>query len=125
MSLPPSVLLIEDRESNIYLCRYILERSGFRVLAARTGREGVERARAERPDLILLDLQMPEQDGFTTAADLRSFPETRDTPIVALTACVLPAEKDQALAAGCRGFIEKPIRVSEFAREVSSYLPTK
>lgn len=118
----PCVLLIEDRESNIYLCKYILERAGMRVVSARTGPDGIACARAERPDVILVDLQMPGLDGYGTAAELQGLAETRGVPIVALSACVLPAEKERARAAGCRGFIEKPITVGTFAAEVASYL---
>lgn len=117
-----SVLVIEDNEQNLYLLHYMLEHHGFEVVLARTGREGLEKAARVRPDLILLDIQLPEMDGYTVARALRENPALKDVPIVAVTSYAMVGDRERVLAAGCDGYIEKPINPETFLSQIKSFL---
>ena len=116
------ILVIEDQEQNLYLVTYILERRGHRVIAARDGRTGVSIARSAVPDLILLDIQLPTMTGYEVAEALRSESALSHVPIIAVTSYAMPGDREQAMAAGCAGYIEKPIDPDTFAGEVEAYL---
>ena len=116
------VLVIEDNPLNLELVRDILTNAGYDVLEAVDGVAGVEIALVEKPDLVLMDLQLPGMDGLEATRRLRSDPTLRKTAIVALTAHAMRGEEERAIAAGCDGFITKPIRVREFAGLVATYL---
>ncbi len=116
------ILLIEDNDRNRYLTTYILEHSGHVVVQARDGREGIELAAAAPPDLILLDIQLPDLDGFGVAEVLRRNRELAATPIVAVTSHAMVGDRERILGAGCNGYIEKPIDPDTFADEVAAYL---
>jgi CheY-like chemotaxis protein len=104
------VLYIEDNEDNAYMLKMRLELLGdFEVLAAEDGEKGCALAALERPDIILMDLEMPVVDGWEAARRLKSNPQTRDIPIIALSAHALAGEREKALAAGCDEFDVKPI----------------
>jgi two-component system, cell cycle response regulator DivK len=104
------VLYIEDNEDNVYMLKMRLELLGdFEVLAAEDGEKGCALAALERPDIILMDLEMPVVDGWEAARRLKSNPQTRDIPIIALSAHALAGEREKALAAGCDEFDVKPI----------------
>jgi CheY-like chemotaxis protein len=104
------VLYIEDNEDNAYMLKMRLELLGdFEVLAAEDGDKGCALAALERPDIILMDLEMPVVDGWEAARRLKSNPQTRDIPIIALSAHALAGEREKALAAGCDEFDVKPI----------------
>ncbi|MCA9935586.1 MAG: response regulator [Ardenticatenaceae bacterium] len=117
------ILVIEDNEQNLYLTRFILEANGYEVVAARDGRTGVDMAAQERPDLILLDIQLPGMDGYTVAKSLRGNPDLDDTPIVAVTSYAMVGDRERGLEAGCTGYIEKPINPETFMAEVEEHLP--
>lgn len=117
------ILIIEDNEQNLYLETFILEKHGHRVTAARDGREGIERAEAARPDLILLDIQLPVMDGYAVAKELRRNPALAGTPIVAVTSYAMAGDRENVLAAGCNGYIEKPINPDTFLTEVLAFVP--
>jgi len=112
------VLIVEDNVDNYELVKFLLERAGYEVLSAANGRDGVEMARRERPDLILMDLAMPEMDGWDATKVLKDDAATRSIPILALTARTLPADRKRAFNAGCDGYISKPIKVASFDRLV-------
>ncbi|MBI3158662.1 MAG: response regulator [Chloroflexi bacterium] len=116
------ILVIEDNEDNLQLVRFFLERLGHSVLAAYDGLTGMEAARVEQPDLILLDMGIPEIDGWELAGRLKEDPETKDIPLVALTAYTLPGDKRRALQSGCDGYITKPINVAGFGDEIGRFL---
>jgi two-component system, cell cycle response regulator DivK len=116
------VLVIEDNERNLYLVTYILERQGFHVSSARDGSSGIERAVAERPDLVILDIQLPQMDGYEVAKALRAVRELGNTPIVAVTSYAMPGDREKALAVGCNGYLEKPIEPLTFVEEVQRIL---
>jgi two-component system cell cycle response regulator DivK len=117
-----TVLLIEDNEQNRYLTTFLLERHGYRVVSAPDGPRGVESARAAPPDLILLDIQLPGMDGYAVAKLLRSIESLRETPIIAVTSYAMVGDREKTLAAGCNGYIEKPINPETFVSEVEACL---
>jgi two-component system cell cycle response regulator DivK len=117
-----TILLIEDNDQNRYLEAFLLERRGYRVLQAENGLSGIERARSDVPDLILLDIQLPVLDGYGVAANLRTIEGIRDIPIIAVTSHAMVGDREKALAAGCRGYIEKPIDPDTFVDQVECFL---
>ena len=118
-----NILIIEDNEQNLYLVTFILEKSGYRVFQARSGDEGVRMASVCEPDLILLDIQLPVMDGYTVARELRKIPVLAAIPIIAVTSFAMPGDREQALAAGCTGYIEKPIDPDTFISQVNQHFP--
>ena len=123
--MKPKVLIIEDNERNIYLSTFILEKSGYEVFQARDGIEGIKQAQEVEPELILLDIQLPVMDGYEVARALRANPKLTDVPIVAVTSYAMVGDRESALAAGCTGYIEKPINPETFAKEVTEFLVSK
>ncbi|PKG32294.1 response regulator [Methanoregula sp.] len=116
-------LYIEDNDQNFYLVNFILVAQGWTVIRANNGREGIDLAAKEVPDLILLDIQLPVMDGYATARELRKLPGLIKTPIIAVTSYAMAGDREKALAAGCTGYIEKPINPKTFTGEVRQYLP--
>ena len=116
------VLLIEDNEVNSYLIRFVLEQAGYAVQVATNGLEGLEAARAKRPDLILMDIGMPVMDGYEATERLKADPGLSDVPVVALSAHAMEHEKERAYQAGCIAHIEKPIDMKTFIRQVQTHL---
>jgi two-component system cell cycle response regulator DivK len=113
-----AILLIEDNEQNRYLLTFLLEQSGYQVRAVPDGPSGIEAARALLPSLILLDIQLPTMDGYAVARALRQSEGLRETPIIAVTSYAMPGDREKALAAGCNGYIEKPINPEIFIAEM-------
>jgi two-component system, cell cycle response regulator DivK len=108
------VLYVEDNDDNVYMLKMRLELlEDFEVVTAEDGEKGCAMARSERPDIILMDLEMPVVDGWEATRRLKADPQTRDIPIIALSAHALAGEREKALAAGCDEFDTKPI---EFER---------
>ena len=118
-----TVLVIEDNEQNLYLVRFMLEKHGFIIYEARDGRRGISLASELRPDLILLDIQLPMLDGYAVAAELRKDPALRDTPIIAVTSYAMLGDREKALAAGATDYIEKPIDPNTFVDQICKHLP--
>jgi two-component system, cell cycle response regulator DivK len=116
------ILLIEDNERNRYLAAFLLRNRGHAVLEAVDGPEGIALAERERPDLILLDIQLPGLDGYEVARRLKRHPVLCAIPIVAVTSYAMAGDRDKALEAGCDGYIEKPIDPEIFASEVETFL---
>jgi two-component system, cell cycle response regulator DivK len=108
------ILVVEDDMDNYELVRFILERAGYDVFLAVNGRDGVAAARLQRPDLILMDLGMPEMDGWHAAQKLKAEEATRSIPLYALSAHTLPSERKRAMEAGCDGYVSKPIHMDGF-----------
>jgi two-component system, cell cycle response regulator DivK len=117
------ILIIEDNEQNLYLVTFILEKNGYDVLQARSGEEGVALAGKNEPDLILLDIQLPVMDGYSVARALRKNPVLEKIPIIAVTSFAMPGDRENALKAGCTGYIEKPIDPDIFMTQVAQHLP--
>ncbi len=116
-----TILLIEDNEQNRYLVTFLLERSGYRVVSVEDGRRGIEIACTCAPSLILLDIQLPTMDGYEVARALRQQTPLRTTPIVAVTSYAMPGDREKALAAGCTGYLEKPIDPETFVADVERF----
>lgn len=116
------ILLIEDNEQNAYLADYLLTARGWEVLGASSGYAGLELAGRKAPDLILLDIQLPGMDGYEVAGRLRERAGLENTPIVAVTSYAMPGDRENCLAAGCNGYIEKPIDPETFVDQVESYM---
>ena len=112
------ILIVEDNMDNYELVRFILERAGYDVFLAVNGRDGVTAARLQKPDLILMDLGLPEMDGWIATEKLKSDEATKSIPLYALTAHTLPAERKRALLAGCDGYVSKPIHMQGFLEVV-------
>ena len=116
------ILVVEDNMDNYELVRFILERAGYDVFLAVNGRDGVDAARFQQPDLILMDLGMPEMDGWLAARKLKSDERTKSILLFALTAHTLPGERKRAIQAGCDGYVSKPIYVEGFLGLIESAL---
>lgn len=116
------ILIVEDNEQNLYLETFLLEKQGYEVVQARNGQQGLELAAYEHPDLILLDIQLPVMDGYEVAKRLKQALETTSIPIVAVTSYAMAGDREAALAAGCQGYIEKPIDPDSFVEQVKGFL---
>jgi CheY-like chemotaxis protein len=108
------ILVVEDNMDNYELVRFILERAGYDVFLAVNGRDGVAAARLQKPDLILMDLTMPEMDGWLAAEKLKADDITKTIPLYALTAHTLPSDRKRAKEAGFDGYVSKPIHMAGF-----------
>lgn len=117
-----TILIVEDDELNMKLWTDVLEAQGYALLKTAFGREAVELARERRPDLILLDIRLPDISGFDVARTLKGDGVTRSLPIVALTAFAQTEHQRQALASGCDGYISKPVNVVSFLQTVKGWL---
>lgn len=119
---PFKVLYIEDDLANRILVRRVLEAEGYQVVEAENGPEGLEMARAERPDLVLVDISMPDMDGYKVATHLRAMPEVSGVPVIALTANVMKGDRERSLEAGCSGYLQKPLDVDLLPKQLASFL---
>jgi len=119
------ILLAEDNAINRYLATFLLEKAGFTLVHAHNGIEAIRVALAENPDLILMDLQMPEMDGYEAARCIRAEPSLAGIPIVAVTSFAMTRDREKALQMGFAGYIEKPIHPVTFVTEISQFLPGK
>lgn len=116
----PTILLVEDNDLNREMLSRRLLRRGFRVILAVDGQEGVDRARAELPDLVLMDMSLPVKDGWTAARELKGEPATRAIPILALTAHAMSGDREQALAAGCDDYDTKPVEFDRLLQKIGA-----
>src|SRR5437879_8333885 len=119
------ILYIEDNRENRLLVRAVLEAAGYTLVDAEDGLAGIEAAIREEPALILLDINLPGVDGYEIVAILKSFPNLASTPVVALTAYAMQGDRQRTLVAGCDGYIQKPIDVDAFPRQVAEFLGGK
>jgi CheY-like chemotaxis protein len=122
MMRAPLVLVVEDNEVNQLLTASVLGREGFEVDIAATAEQAVERLRARTPDLILMDIQLPGMDGIALTRRLKADPATAQIVVVALTAHAMTGDREQTLAAGCAGYISKPIDTRTFGNQVRGFL---
>lgn len=118
------VLIIEDTVENLRLFRAILQLEDAVILQAERARAGIELARTQAPDVILMDMQMPDMDGLTAIILLRADPTTRHIPIVVVTASAMNEDRQRAHQAGCNGYITKPIEPSSFAAQIAAFMQT-
>lgn len=117
------ILYIEDNEDNIYMLERRLKRAGLSVLIARDGAQGVELARTERPDLILMDLGLPVLDGEQATRQIKADPQTQGIPVIALTANAMTGDREKALSAGCDDFDTKPVDWPRLLAKIEALVP--
>ena len=116
------VLIIEDTPQNMYMLTYLLESSNYEVVQAFTGADGIALAKETNPDVILLDIQLPEMDGYTVARELRNTDGLSETPIIAVTSYAMAGDREKALESGATGYIEKPIDPDTFISQMESFI---
>ncbi len=125
MSKSPLILYVEDNPDNRKLVRRILLAHGFKFHGLANAKETFKFLEAQIPDLILMDINLPEIDGYAMTKQLRKQTDLAQTPIIALTASVMKADKEKATEAGCNGFIQKPINVDLLPKQITDYLNRK
>lgn len=121
--MPAKVLVVEDNELNMKLFHDLLEAHGILVIQARDGRHVLDIARAEKPDLILMDIQLPEISGLDVTARLKAEPDLKTIPVIAVTAFAMKGDEQKIREGGCEDYISKPISVVKFMETVRQYLP--
>jgi two-component system cell cycle response regulator DivK len=117
-----TILYVEDNPDNRTLVRRILMADGFRVVEAENASHAVQTLQSVQPDLILMDINMPDMDGYTLTGRLKRDPRMQAVPIIALTANVMKGDRERTLDAGCDGYIQKPIDVDTFSSQINHYL---
>jgi two-component system cell cycle response regulator DivK len=116
------VLIVEDNAANMTLATFLLQSAGHSVLSARDAETGLTLARSEQPDLVLMDIQLPGMDGLEATAMLKKDEATRDIPVVALTALAMKGDEERIRAAGCDGYIAKPLAYRDFLATIATHL---
>ena len=117
------ILYVEDNEDNVYMLTRRLTRAGFEIIVAADGEQGIALARAERPDLILMDLSLPVLDGWEATRRLKASEDTRAIPIIALSAHAMPGDREKALEAGCDDYDSKPVDMPGLLGKIQALLP--
>lgn len=121
----PKILLVEDNEMNRDMLSRRLERRGFQIVIAVDGQQGVDMAKTEKPDLILLDMSLPIIDGWEAARQIKSHAESKDIPLIALTAHAMAGDKEKALQAGCDDYDTKPVELPRLLGKIQALLDKK
>ncbi|HMH25846.1 MAG TPA: response regulator [Gemmatimonadaceae bacterium] len=117
-----TVLVVEDNPANMTLATFLLKSAGYAVLSATDAEAGLSLARTEQPDLVLMDIQLPGMDGLEACAILKKSEATRDIPVIALTALAMKGDEERIRAAGCDGYIAKPLAYREFLATIAARL---
>ena len=117
-----SILVVEDNRDNMTLINDLLSSLEYTVIEAIDGQEGVEKAKAEKPALILMDLSLPRMDGWTATRHIKADPELESIPIIALTAHALVGDREKAMEAGCDDYLTKPVNLPELIEKLNQYL---
>lgn len=115
------ILIVEDNERNLKLLRDLLGAHGYRILEANSAESALILARAESPQLVLMDVQLPGMDGLAALRELRATPEAAETPVIAVTAFAMKDDRERLLSAGFDGYLEKPVNVRELPSFIRSY----
>jgi CheY-like chemotaxis protein len=118
----PLILLAEDNEENINLFADYLSLKGYRLVIAHNGRMAIDLAQQIHPDLILMDIQMPEMDGLEAIQRIRQIPELANTPIIALTALAMSGDRDRCIAVGANDYLSKPVSLKQLVQKINTYL---
>jgi CheY-like chemotaxis protein len=116
------ILLVEDNEVNRRLAGFLLRSQGYQVIEATTAQAAFDMIRDNRPDLIVMDIQLPGMDGLEATTKLKAEPATANIPVIAVTSYAMAGDRDKALAAGCSGYVTKPIDKTIFLAEISRHL---
>jgi two-component system cell cycle response regulator DivK len=117
-----TVMIVEDNELNMKLFNDLLESRGYRVIQTRNGMEALDLARAHMPDLILMDIQLPEVSGLVVTKWLKDDEQLAHIPVIAVTAFAMKGDEERILQGGCEGYISKPISVSHFLETIAQYI---
>jgi len=117
-----TILVVEDNPVNRRLAEFLLRSQGYQVREATTAKEAFEILKTERPDLIVMDIQLPGMDGLEATRKLKELPATADIPVIAVTSYAMKGDREKALAAGCAGYVTKPIDKNTFIQEVALHL---
>ena len=120
-----TILLVEDHQEIWDFLSRRLKRRGYEVVVAQDGQEGLDKARADKPDLLLLDMNLPVMDGWTVAKELKADESTKRIPIIALTAHAMSGDRDKAIAAGCDDYHAKPVDFSQLLNQIESALTSR
>jgi len=120
-----TILYVEDNFDNRMLVRRVLEAEGYRVVEAEDGTQGIERLKSEIPDLVLMDINLPEVDGYEVTKRFKQLPSMAKVPVIAMTANVMKGDREKTLAAGCDGYIPKPIDIDTLPDQIAKFLGTK
>ncbi len=118
------ILIVEDNEKNMYLMRFILSKKGYNIVEARNGKKGIEMTEKEKPDMIIMDIKLPDIDGLEATKRIRKIKGFEKTPIIAVTSYAMTGDKERALKAGCNGYIKKPINPDTFIKEMEKGFAT-
>ena len=118
------ILVVEDTEDNRRIIRDLLTAAGYALIEATDGAEGVALAQKERPDLVLMDIQLPEMDGYEATRRIRANPDLKSIPIIAVTSYALAGDEAKALAAGCNAYVTKPYSPRQLLAKVREFLPS-
>jgi two-component system cell cycle response regulator DivK len=119
---PVTILYIEDNQENRILIRRILTFEGYQVLEAGNAKEGLELLATSRPDLILMDINIPDIDGYSLTSKIRTLSGFSDVPIIALTANVMRGDRERSLEAGCNGYIQKPVDIDLLPQQIERFI---
>ncbi|MBN1666989.1 MAG: response regulator [Anaerolineales bacterium] len=122
MNQNPVILYVEDNQANRLLVRRVLMAEGYTVVEAENAAHALQVLESTQPDLILMDINMPDMDGYTLTSRLKAMPNLLDVPVIALTANVMKGDRERTLAAGCDGYIQKPIDVDTFSDQIKHFL---
>ncbi len=118
----PKILLVEDNEDNRDMLLRRLERRGYQIIVAMDGQQGVDKAKAEQPDLILMDMSLPVLDGWTATSQLKALPETKHIPIIGLSANAMAGDYEKGIAAGCDDYDTKPVEINRLLEKMQGLL---
>ena len=122
MPIDTTILYVEDNVDNRTLVRRILTAEGYTLIEAVNATQALDIMKSTQPDLILMDINMPDMDGYTLTAKIKSVPDLKSIPIVALTANVMRGDRERSLEAGCDGYIQKPIDIDSLSKEIERFL---
>jgi len=120
--MPQKILVVEDNDRNRRLMRILLKASGYEVIEAATGKEAMDYLKTQKPDLILMDIQLPHTDGLELTREIKNVEATSDIPIIAVTAYAMKGDRERILEAGCDGYISKPINTREVPLVIANIL---
>ena len=121
----PRILIVEDKASSRELLRTVLEQQGYEVVEANDGEQALAMVRGQSLDLVLMDLQLPQRNGYDVLQEIRSNPKLEAIPVVALTANAMPGDREKVMAAGFTGYISKPVALAQLRDEVGRLLKSK
>ena len=124
-SVPKRILIVEDNELNMKLLNDVLEAYGYDIVKTDSGAAVLRLARTHRPDLVLMDIQLPDVSGLDAVRQLKADPETKEIPVIAVTAFAMAGDERRALDSGCNGYVAKPIMLREFLATIEEFLRGK